>query len=130
LAAAKAGTLLSYKHDEANLHDTSQPERSVIAPHVSKNLFNFFDSDDYKMVEYENPKYPSTPRYIEIIPNPTSTFSVPASGVPAASSVPNQALDRLVIISGYKQGIHVHGEDSAEIQRKLSGGALVFKGNL
>jgi hypothetical protein len=97
---------------------------------LSANLEQFIISGNYTVYEYENPQYPATPKYWEIIPDTSSPFSVPASGVNAFCPYPSTALDRLVAVSGSSQGLHLYGEDSQAIQLKVSSGDLVLNGAL
>ncbi len=87
-------------------------------------------SDQYSVVEYENPAYQATPKYWEIIPGQNTPFSVPASGVNSFTPYPSTALDRLVVVSGSSQGLHLFGEDSSAIQGRLNSGSLILIGNL
>jgi len=70
--------------------------------------------------------YPNSPLYLEIVPNSTSTFTVPASGVASHSPMASSRLDRIIAVSGTNQGWHIFGEDSQEIQIKISNNELTF----
>lgn len=121
--AAKDGTLLTTKHDPSGLSATHSQQRTVVAADLAPKLPEFFQSLDFEITHYENTSYPKTPDYWEVRPtNPT--FSVPASGVPAYSPTPTTQCDRLVVVSGSQQGLHVFGESSAEIQRRVRAGEL------
>jgi hypothetical protein len=67
---------------------------------------------------------------MRIIPNSSSSFSIPASGVTAHSPLASTVLDSLIVVSGSSQGWHIFGEDSLEIQNKISQGNLIDKGLL
>lgn len=122
--ADRDGTLLTPKHDPAKLSPTYKFFRSVLTGDLPPKLINFLKSDQCDIVEYENMRYPNSPCYIEIIPRPGSVFSIPASGVQANSPNPTGPLDRLVVVSGAQLKWHIYGEDSIEIQRRVSCGYL------
>jgi hypothetical protein len=124
-AAANNGTLLTAKHDPDNLGTTYADYRSVLSFELSKGLEGFISSGQFKIVEYENSVYPTSPTYLEIEPSANSSFSVPASGVPGNSPMATKALDRIVAVSGHNQGWHVFGESSVVIQQKITAGELV-----
>ncbi len=126
--AAKDGTLLTAKHDPINLGTQYTSYRTVLAHDLASNLEKFIFSGNYIVKEYENVKYSASPMYFEIVPS--STFSVPASGVAANSLFATSALDRIIAVSGHNQGWHIFGECSATIQSKLSAGDLTFKGQI
>ena len=128
LTAAKKGNLMTPKHNPSSLGISYSAYRTVLSFDLATSLESFLSSDDYIIREYENIGHPSSPIYLEIEPATGSTFTVPASGVEAASPVASTALDRLVAVSGHNQGWHLFGEDSAEIQRKVTNGDLKFKG--
>ena len=124
------GTLMTPKHDPNNLSTTYSSFRTVLSYELANSLSGFISSGQFTATEYENTKYPHSPIYIEIAPQPGSTFSVPASGVAANSPMASTALDRIIAVSGTNQGWHIFGEDSQVVQRKLSQGDLKAKGNL
>jgi hypothetical protein len=130
VTAAKAGTLMTPKHDPANLGTIYLSYRTVLATDMAVNLVSFLASGDYTIREYHNNGHPTSPIYLEIEPSAGSSFSVPASGVPIASPIASTAVDRLIALSGQNQGWHIIGEDSLVIQRKLSNGDLVFMSEL
>jgi hypothetical protein len=120
---AKDGKLLTSKHDPADLANPRPSERTVIAGDLAPNLPQFFTSAEFELTHYKNPEHPATPDFFEIRPtNPA--YSVPASGVDAMGTTPISQCNRLVIVSGSRQGFHVFGESSAEIQRRLAAGTL------
>ena len=121
--AAKDGTLLTDKHDPDQLSTTHPKPRTVIAAELAPKLPEFFASLDFEVIHYENPDYPKTPDFWEIRPT-TTTFSIPASGVPAHSPTPTSQCDRLIVVSGSNQGLHIFGESHSEIERRLSAGEL------
>jgi len=121
--AAKDGTLLTTKHDPSALSATQPKPRTVVASDLAPKLPEFFASLDFEITHYENTSKPKTPDYWAIRPT-TTTFSIPASGVPAHSPTPASQCDHLIVVSGAKQGLHIFGESSAEIQRRLKIGEL------
>ena len=130
LSAFDGGSLLTVKHDPNFLHVIWAKPRSVLSYDLAANLRGFLSSGQYSVVEYENPAYPATPKYWEIIPASGCSFSVPASGVNSFTPYPSVALDRLVVVSGMSQGLHLYGEDSSTIQGRLSSGKLSMMGVL
>ena len=124
LRAAQAGTLLTPKHDPNNLSTAHRSYRSVLSYELATNLEEFIKSEDFQIREYENVKQPDSPVYIEIIPNEDSCFSVPASGVASNYLMPTEALDRLVAVSGSRQGWHLYGESQNTILKKIFDGEL------
>jgi len=121
--AAKDGTLLTDKHDPSKLTTTHPKPRTVIALELAPKLPEFFASLDFDVTYYQNTEYPKTPDYWEITPTST-TFSVPASGVPPHSPTPTSQCDRLIVVSGSNQGLHIFGESSTVIEQKLHDGQL------
>jgi hypothetical protein len=130
LSAYQSGTLLTPKHDPDQLHITWDRPRSVLSFDLATNLETFLIEGEYSIVEYENPNYPASPKYWQIIPDPGSTFTVAGSGVPAYSALPSSRLDSLVAISGTRQGLHLFAEHSHTIQNRLSSGDLRLNGPL
>lgn len=126
LLAAKNKTLVTPKHDPNQLSTTYNYYRSVLSHDLYISLDAFIESEDYTVREYRNNNYPYSPLYLEIIPNPSSTFSVPASGVVAYSPMASSRLDTLIAVSGTKQGWHIFGEDSQVTQIQVKNGDLVF----
>lgn len=121
--AASDGTLVTEKHDPSKLSTTHRRPRTVIAAELAPDLPVFFKSLDFDVTHYENTNYPQTPDLWEIAPkNPT--YSVPASGVPPNSPTPSSQCDRLVVVSGAIQGLHIFGESHAALQRQLASGQL------
>jgi hypothetical protein len=124
--AAQNNSLLTPKHNPANLSTTFDVYRTVLSHDLAQNLDTFIDSGEYVVREYHNNLYPNSPHYLEIEPYPGSTFSVPASGVAPNSPFASTALDRIVAVSGTNQGWHIFGEDSSEIALKVNRGNLTF----
>lgn len=127
LLAAQSGSLMTPKHDPGNLHIAYDNFRSVLSHHLASNLESFIESQNYDIKEYENKKRPVSPVFIEIIPHPNSGFRVPASGVAANSLVPTERLNRLVAVSGSKQGWHLYGESDNTILQRILNGELEIK---
>ena len=119
---AESGNLLISKHDPNDLGVVLNKYRSVISYELSSSLEGFIKSGEYTINQYADTRYPGGSGYFEIIPNAGSTFSVPGSGVPAFSTTPTEALDRLIMVYGYKLGWHVHAETSSVIQNEIATG--------
>lgn len=126
LLAAKAGTLMTPKHNPDNLHVAYKNFRSVLSYHLASNLEKFIKSGNFDIKEYENKKRPDTP-FIEIIPHQDSGFRVPASVVAANSLMPTERLNRLIAVSGSRQGWHLYGESYDTILQKVFTGELEVK---
>jgi hypothetical protein len=126
--AEKTGTLLTAKHDSRNQIIMSS-YRSVLSPELAENLNEFINSGEYEVTEYENLSSKHPPYYFEICPT-NSSYSIPTSGIPANSSTPTQALDRVIAVSGANQAWHLSGESAANIQTKVSQNKLLAKGKL
>ena len=130
LSAYDNGQLLTIKHDPNLLNFTWNVPRSVLSQDLADNLREFILAGNYTVEEYDNSSHPNSPKYWVIAPDPASSFSIPASGVEPFDPYASTALDRLVAVSGVKQGLHLYGEDSAVIQRKASVGSLIYIHNL
>lgn len=128
--AAKNNSLMTPKHNPYNLGTVMSGYRTVLSYDLADNLDNFIDSGDFAAVKYSNTNFPNSPLYIEIIPNPTSNYIIPSSGVTSCSPVATSALDRLVVVSGQTQGLHIYGESSSKIQNKFTNGDLTDKTEL
>lgn len=128
--AAENGSLMTPKHDPANLGTTFAQYRTVLTHELAPNLETFIKSGKYSVNEFENTNSPLTPLYFEIIPDTESGFSIPASGVTAYSVFGSSVVDRLVAVSGRTQGWHVFGEDSHVINQKIRNRDLINKRRL
>jgi hypothetical protein len=129
-AEAKSGTLMTAKHDPKSLGTIYAKYRTVLSHEVAEDLEEFIISGEFTVKEYENLKFPASSLYFVIQPTGNTTYSIPASGVPANSPFATSAVDRLVAVSGSNQGWHLFGESNSVIQQKLSAGDLKFKGDL
>ena len=121
--AAKNGNLLTDKHNPEKLSDTRSKPRTVIAAELVPKLPEFFASRDFKITQYENTEFSKTPAYWEITPT-KDTYNIPASGVPAYASTPTSQCNRLIVVSGENQGLHIFGESSDVIEKKFREGKL------
>ncbi len=128
--AVENGTLMTPKHDPNNLMTTFVKYRTVLTHELAPNLEAFIKSGQYSVNEFQNIHSPNTPFYFEITPDSESGFSIPASGVQAYSELGSSLVDRLVAVSGSKQGWHVFGEDSHIITQKILNGDLINKRRL
>jgi len=123
-------SLLTPKHDPNKLSTTYSSYRTVLSLEASASLATLINSEDYTVHEFENQNPLHGPYYMRIIPNPSSSFSIAASGVTAHSPVASTVLDSLIVVSGSSNGWHIYGEDSLEIQNKVANGDLSDKGLL
>ena len=126
--AAEDNKLMTPKHDPKNLGTLFSSYRTVISHELSANLLRFINSDNYSITEYVNLSYPKSPLYLVIKPEPNKGFEIPSSGVTAYSPFATSALDRLIVVSGQLNGLHMFGESSSVIELKVSNGELVQKG--
>lgn len=99
--------------------------RTVLAPEMAQNLEGFISSGEFKATYYQNTAETNTPDYYAV-ESTTSQFSIPASGVPKLSLMPDAPKDRLIFVSGEAQGWHCFGESNARIQQRAADGTLVF----
>ena len=124
--AAENNTLITPKHDPKALESKKDKFRSVVSYEVTDNLKSFIASGNYSVRQFDNTKFPATPLYFEITPDPDTGFDIPASGVTAYSNTPTSQMDRLIAVSGLSQGWHLSGEDRSIIDQKVSTGQLIF----
>ena len=125
--AAKNNTLMTPKHNPNNLGTAMKGFRTVLSFDLASNLNSFIDSEDFRVYSYNNSKKPLSPTYIEIIPNSSSGFLIPSSGVTSYSPFATSALDSIIVVSGKTQGWHMFGESSLNIQNMLNNGDLTDK---
>lgn len=115
------GTFLTSKHAPDSTGVPHNKYRSITTTDAS-GLYDFFSGGDYSITRYKNNHYPKTPEYFVIKPNDPSF--IPGSGVPSGSMNPSQSLDCFVVVSGTKQGWHIHAEDSVAISTSINTGKL------
>jgi len=121
--------LLTPKHDPGNLRSVCAGYRTVLSASMAQQLTVFLQTGQFRLSLYENTDPNQSKDYYVIEPQ-TPDFSVPASGVPRCSPYPTTDCDRLVVVSGDKQGWHIFGEDSVVIFHGQKAGHLVFKGDI
>jgi hypothetical protein len=126
--AAESGSLLTPKHDPGELHVTWARARSILSNELSSNLCNFISGRNYTVNHYADSRYPHGLGYFEIIPDHSTSFTIPGSGVAPYALLPSVAYDRLIIISGLNQGWHIIAESSLTISGSISGGRLHLLG--
>lgn len=127
LEAAKAGTLITEKHNPFLINVPKRKNRSVISSTIASDPVGFILSEKYQIIEYENKSKPDSPLYFEIIPTPGSIYSIPASGITKYSTTASCVYDRIIAVSGTNIHWHIFGESSQEIQKKLRKGTLIRK---
>ena len=132
LTAFNNGTLLTPKHNPQNISDLSfAPVRSVLSYDLANNLENFIKEGKFSVEEFKNEDHPNTPEYWVITPNSDSQYSIPASGITATTAgVLIETYDRLVVVSGHTQGLHIMGEKRTKIARKIRNKKITNKKNL
>lgn len=123
LSADAAGTLVTAKHDPANLTISWPSYRTVLTPEAVSNIHRMLELGAYDAHEYENLQQPLAPYYIEVV-SKLPEISVPASGVQRGAIQPDRPMDRFLFYSGTKQGWHCCGANSATIQQKLANGEI------
>lgn len=121
--AARAGTLLTTKHDPSGL-PVPQPGFRTITCMPAAELERYIEAGDYSIRVYTNANPRHSPFYCELVPREAAV--VPGSGVPPMSLTPTFACDRFVAVSGAKQGWHLFAEKEAEIKAKEKDGRLSF----
>lgn len=129
IQALRDGTLVTFKHDPNSVGTRMNGHRTVLSHEMVAGLEPFFAGGQFNVHEYENTDYPRTPLYIEIEPIDPQ-FSVPGSGIPAYGATPTTDCDRLVIVSGQRQGLHIYAEKHSEIARRVADGTLIPRSNL
>lgn len=122
-AGIEAGSFLTPKHHPSGVGNPSPSFRSITTLDES-GLGKFLDAHEYIISEYYNNNEPQSPAYYVI--KPSDPDFVPGSGIPPQSP-PTHALDRLVVVSGTKQGWHIFANQQDCIDKEVSGGNLVFK---
>lgn len=128
--AAQSGSLLTPKHDPANVGVQMATYRSVLTPQMSASLEQFISSGDYTIRHYEDRLYPNGAGYYEVVPSAQSGFSVVGSGIPSGSITPSGSLDSLIFVSGSAQGWHVYAESQTNISGSVGSGRLTLKADL
>ncbi len=117
------GSLISPKHSVASLGTPASGYKTVVVPDT-KDLKTFFNGGNYTAKLYQNSDPKHNGDYVVITPVDTSYVS--ASGVPSMSPVPTHPCDVFVAVSGSKQGLHLFGEESTNVQAKESSGKITF----
>lgn len=117
------GTLISPKHSVASLGTPVPGYKTVVVPDTN-DLKTFFNGGNYTAKLYQNSDPKHNGDYVVITPVDTSYVS--ASGVPPMSPVPTHPCDVFVAVSGSKQGLHLYGEESANVHTKESSGKITF----
>ena len=118
-----SGTLISAKHEVSSLGTPSPGYKTVVVPDTN-DLKIFFNGGNYSAKLYQNNDPKHNGDYVVI--TPTDTSYVSGSGVPPMSPIPTHPCDVFVAVSGAKQGLHLFGEESANVQSKLSSGKITF----
>jgi hypothetical protein len=124
LQASQDGSLVTTKHDPYSLAVTYPGFRTVVSHEVADNMDDFIRTGDFTATIFDHLVYPNSPFYCVIKPNPGSLFTVPASGVTGNSVSASTVLDRLVIVSGNTNGLHIYGENNSVIEIKKATGEL------
>jgi len=127
--AAEDGTLLTPKHDPGNLAQTWATYRTVLSPDLAKNLEAFIKSGSYTVNYYEDWRPNVSGPLFEITPTDPN-FNVPGSGIASQASAPHAPCDRLIAVSGSKQGWHLFADNAAEIEKRAASNQLQFKSPL
>lgn len=115
--------LISEKHDPDRIKDYDEVEwRSVVSKSAKDSMSKFLSEEKYSMDQYKNLNYPNSPLYLTIKPSSDSGMNIPASGV--TGSVPTEQFDMLIVVSGSSQGLHMMGDSSSNINKKIRNGQL------
>jgi hypothetical protein len=113
---------------QQNLIDAIDNNRLEIYRHEPgsvSGLISFIKSRDYTVHEYANLCPMHNPMYMQIIPNPDSSFSITELGVRGFSPV--DSFDCLVVSGQPNNKLHIMGVESAKID---SNDDLVYQGPL
>ena len=122
----KLGKLIIPKHDPYNLGYLVLPQyRSVVSYDIADNVYKFIDTGIDKIFEYHNLEYIRTPALYEIVPS--NFYCTAASGVTSSSVIATSVLDRIIVVDGYKKGLHIFGENKVNIYEKCRQNKLKYK---
>ncbi|MFN0011741.1 MAG: hypothetical protein ACKVS8_08885 [Phycisphaerales bacterium] len=121
IAAIERSTFLTPKHHPSSTGVAHSGYRSITVADAS-GLYEFFRAGQFSVQKYQNPNYPRTPDYYVI--QPKDPAFVPGSGVESESLIASQSLDRFVVISGLKQGWHIHADSQSAVDGRVIGGQL------
>lgn len=130
IEAARSGSLLTPKHDPNNLSISFGSYRTILSAQMSASLEAFIGSGEYDITRYADSRYPTGAGLFEVAPRSGSGFSIVGSGMQSGSLTPTGTLDRLVFVSGSKQGWHVYAESSGQLSSSVSSGRLTRSGSL
>ncbi len=123
--AAEQGKLMTSKHDPDEIGQfPDDPDRTVLSYDLADNLGRFVRSEKYSVDYYENTRYPNSPDLWVIEPT-DSEFDIPSSGITGDSVSTAIGLDRLVVVSGTTQGIHMYGGASAVVRAQEQRGTWI-----
>ena len=129
LEAAAKGKLVIPRHHPSSLTTPERSYRTVLTPALADCLDGVIQTGNFNATLYQNTDYPATPDYVAVeVLDPQ--FLTTASGVQSFASAPDFPKDRLIFYSGFNQGWHCCGEDSAWIQARIAAGTLVPVGTL
>lgn len=128
--AAVSGTLQTAKHDPNGNWNGSASYRTVLTQEVSASLEGLVTSGQYSITRYTDRNHAGGAGYFEVVLDPSCGFDVVGSGIPSDSSARSGELDRLVFVSGSKQGWHVFAESEAGVKQLITNGRLQLSGSL
>jgi hypothetical protein len=127
MGAINCGGFLTPKHDPSGLSNPYSTFRTVVLQNAQQ-LYSMFASDGIEVMECVNTINNNSPSYF-VVTSKVAGF-VAGSGVPAYATVPTTACDRLVVVSGVVQGLHIFAEQSSAIAAKIADGSLKVVGPL
>lgn len=124
VAAAKSGTLVTQKHDPQSVSVACAAGRSIIDPVVSSSMCEMFESGSFDAVEYRDGRFKS-PTFVI---NPHQAYASLGTHIPSGSTGTTGSYDRIVAVSGSKQGWHVFAENQSYFDDKLKSGSIELVG--
>lgn len=127
LEAAASGSLLTPKHDPANIHIAMNSFRSVLTFEASSSLCEMFANDAYSAEQYMNSNFAKT---CYLLTPHDATFSPTALGLPSGSLTSSMACDSYLLVDGSIQGLHIFGESRAYVDSQIASGSLILIGKL
>jgi hypothetical protein len=106
-------TLLSAKHDP-NATIMWAKFRTVLSPQASASLAEMINSENYELHAYFNGKH--NKYCYTVLPRDSSSYTPVGLGVPSGSLTPSGSHDTFLVCSGSKDGWHIYGERSQDIE--------------
>jgi hypothetical protein len=110
-------TLLNAKHDPNGTIMWAK-FRTVLSSQASASLAEMINSENYELHAYFNSKH--NKYCYAVLPNDSSSYTPAGLDVPYGSLIPSGSYDTFLVSSGSKDGWHVYGERSQDIETWVS----------